>query len=59
VVGLVAGDQIAATFAFGNGVHGTFDSKLAEPAPPGNRSGVGNVAQCGRPDRALAAVDGR
>jgi predicted dehydrogenase len=39
-VGLLAGDQVSATFAFDGALHGTFDSRRAEPIPPGNRCGL-------------------
>jgi predicted dehydrogenase len=39
-VGTLAGDQIAATFAFDNALHGHFGSCRAEPIPPGNRCGL-------------------
>ncbi|MGP8243835.1 MAG: Gfo/Idh/MocA family protein [Bryobacteraceae bacterium] len=39
-VGIIGGDQISATFLFDNAVHGHFDSRLAEPFPPGDRCGL-------------------
>jgi predicted dehydrogenase len=39
-VGLLAGDQVSATFLFDNALHGHFDSRRAEPIPPGNRCGL-------------------
>ncbi len=39
-VGRFAGNDIAASFAFDNGVHGYFASKASEPKPPGNRCGL-------------------
>ena len=39
-VGTLAGDRISATFLFDNALHGTFDSRRAEPTPPGNRCGL-------------------
>jgi predicted dehydrogenase len=39
-IGLLAGDQISATFVFDTALHGGFASRRAQPIPPGERCGL-------------------